>query len=55
MKDNLSNQNVDKLVSVANASVSLVPVVGGLISELLTNIIPGQRVDRVVTFIRLLS
>lgn len=50
--DDLSANRRDRLVSVARATASAVPFVGGVLSELLTETIPELRFDRVVTFIR---
>lgn len=50
--DKLSLNRTDQLVSVAKATAAAVPYFGGVISELLTETIPGLRLDRAIAFIR---
>jgi hypothetical protein len=46
----LQNNKADYAAMVGRAVASALPWVGGIIGELLTAVIPGQRVDRVVDF-----
>lgn len=52
---NLDPQSVDRLVSVSRGIASAVPYVGPLIAELLTDLVPQQRLERVVDFVRALD
>lgn len=47
----LSSNRTDQLVSVAKATAAAIPFFGGVISELLTETIPGLRFDRAIKFI----
>jgi hypothetical protein len=51
----LSTNEIDIGVSAAKALVGGVPFVGGIISELIGNIIPNQRVDRIAKFVESLA
>lgn len=46
--DNLGNQPVDKLTSLAKGIAGALPFIGPLISEVVGTLIPNQRLDRVV-------
>lgn len=50
--DELSPNRRDRLVSIARATASALPLVGGVVSELLTETIPELRFDRIVNFLR---
>jgi hypothetical protein len=51
----LGNTSTDIVTSLAKGITGAVPIVGSLISEIVGNIIPNQRVDRIVRFVRLLD
>lgn len=50
--EELETNRRDRLVSIAKVAASAVPLVGGIVSELMTEIIPELRFDRVVAYIR---
>jgi hypothetical protein len=52
MTDDLESNSRDKLVSAARGALSAVPFVGGLLGELISNVIPNQRHDRIVEYLR---
>jgi hypothetical protein len=52
---NIGSNKVDKFVFGARASVSLVPFVGGALAEIVGQLIPGQRVDRIQKYAELLN
>src|SRR5271157_3006609 len=51
----LGNTSRDVLASLAKGMTGMVPVVGSLIAEVVGNIIPNQRVDRIVRYVQLLE
>ena len=51
----LNNNKTDVIVSVLSASLETIPVAGSFLAELIENVIPNQRQDRIVTFIKELS
>jgi hypothetical protein len=51
----LGNTSTDIVTSLAKGITGAVPIVGSLISEIVGNIIPNQRVDRIVRFVQLLD
>ena len=54
MPDNneiLKNQTVDYLAAIGRSASSVIPYVGTFVGELITNIIPGQRIDRIAKFL----
>lgn len=53
--DGLDDDFRDHLVAAGRAIVGLVPFAGGALGEILTAVIPGQRADRIVEYLRLLS
>lgn len=53
--DNLDANSRDQLVSVARGVVGLCPFIGSLASEAVGTLIPEQRLDRVVEFLRKLE
>ena len=55
MADDLETNTKDRLVAAARGALSAVPFAGGLLGELITEIIPGQRQDRIVAYIRQLE
>lgn len=52
MTDGLDNQTRDHLVALTRGAANAVPFVGGLLGELVTTIIPEQRQDRIVRYLR---
>ncbi|OXE37480.1 MAG: hypothetical protein CGW95_01360 [Phenylobacterium zucineum] len=55
MSDELDTDVKDRLVAAARGALSAVPFAGGLLGELFTEVIPGQRYDRIVAYVRLLE
>lgn len=53
--DGLDDKLVDKLVSLGKGASGLIPMVGGPLAEIIGNVIPGQRADRVAKYLRGLS
>lgn len=56
MKDNtkseaLEQQYIDHIMTIARATISAIPTVGPLITELAVSIIPNQRLDRIAKFV----
>jgi hypothetical protein len=52
---NLSTNKIDIVVSVGKGAAGLVPFFGGTIGEIIGNIIPNQRIDRIVHFLESLD
>lgn len=55
MSDDLENDLRDRLVATVKGAVSMIPFVGGPLGELITHVIPRQRQDRIVEYLRGLS
>lgn len=64
MTDILKNENAilsleenktDKVVKGLKAISSLCPYAGGLFSEIITSVIPNQRIDRIAEFLKILD
>jgi len=53
--DDLDDKLVDKLVSLGKGASGLIPMIGGPLAEIIGNVIPGQRADRVAKYLRALS
>lgn len=51
----LGNTTTDIIVSLTKGGIGAVPFVGSLIAEIVRNVIPNQRVDRIAEFVRLLG
>jgi hypothetical protein len=51
----LNSTSIDIIASASKGIVGAVPVAGALLAEIVGNIIPNQRVDRIVRFVRLLD
>lgn len=51
----LGNTTTDLVVTLAKGTTGMVPVVGSLIAEIVGNVIPNQRVDRIARFVQLLD
>lgn len=45
----------DRLAGYASAGVNAVPFVGGILGQAINDIIPNQRIDRIVKYVRLLD
>lgn len=54
-QDDLSNNKVDILTSIAKAAAGPVPIIGSFITELISTGIPNQRLDRITEFIKVLD
>lgn len=54
-KKKLNESKTDVIASVLSATVSNIPIVGSFGSEIISRLIPNQRMDRVVNFISDLS
>lgn len=54
-KKDLDTNSTDIIISGVSAAVGLVPIAGGFVSEIVQNVIPNQREDRIVKFISDLS
>ena len=52
MSDQLDNDWRDRAALVTKVAASLVPVVGGPLAELVTEVIPRLRQDRIVEYLR---
>jgi hypothetical protein len=51
----LNNTTIDHVTSSAKAITGMVPIVGSILTEVIGNIIPNQRLDRIAKFLQLLS
>ena len=51
-KDELENNRIDLIASAAKSVLGNVPFVGSLLSELVNNLIPNQRIDRLSKFVK---
>lgn len=54
-KSELNTNAPDIIVSGVSAAVGIIPVAGGFLSEIVQNVIPNQREDRIINFISELS
>ncbi|MBC7767416.1 MAG: hypothetical protein H7124_01375 [Phycisphaerales bacterium] len=54
-RDGLDDDIRDKLVVAGKSVVSIVPLAGGPLAEIVGAIVPGQRADRIVTYLRALD
>lgn len=55
MSNDLDNNAKDHLAAATRGALGAMPFVGGLLGELVTEIIPGLRQDRIVAYLRLLE
>lgn len=55
MTDDLDTNAKDRLVAATRGALSAVPFAGGLLGELVTEVIPGLRQDRIVVYLRTLE
>ena len=53
--DDLESGETDKLAAITRGVTSLVPMVGGLLGELITAAIPNQRADRIAKYLKELN
>ncbi len=53
--DGLDDNLRDRLVVIAKGTVSLVPLAGGPLAEIVGAVIPGQRADRIAAYMRALA
>ncbi|GEM_PF-333441 len=53
--DDLDDKLVDRLVSIGKGAAGFIPMIGGPLAEVVGNVIPGQRADRVAKYLRALS
>jgi hypothetical protein len=53
--DPLDETAGEKLLPIMRGLVGIIPVVGGLLGEIITEVIPHQRADRVSAYLRLLA
>lgn len=49
--DILKNKTVDYLTAIGRGGVGAIPLVGSAFSEVITNFIPGQRIDRIAKYL----
>lgn len=55
MRDDLEANASDQLVAITKGATSLIPLVGGLLGEIVGTVIPNQRADRIVAYLRQLE
>ena len=55
MSDNLDDNLRDRLVAAAKGAASIIPLAGGPLGELIGEVIPKQRQDRIVSYLRRLE
>ncbi|MFT7052521.1 MAG: hypothetical protein ACJAU1_000065 [Psychromonas sp.] len=53
--DNLKVSEKDDLVSLLKGSAGIVPFAGGLLAEVISSVIPNQRIDRIADYLEELS
>lgn len=53
--DGLDENLRDRLVTIGKGAVSLVPLAGGPLAEIVGAVIPGQRADRIAAYLRALA
>lgn len=49
---NLENNRIDYIVSLSKAVTGLIPDYGSLVGELIGNIVPNQRIDRIAKYVK---
>jgi len=55
VKPELNTTTADKLAAAARGIAAACPVIGGLVAEAVNSIIPNQKLDRVIGFLRYLD
>jgi len=53
--ESLKNQFIDYVCATSRAVLGPIPVVGSALAELVTSVIPNQRIDRVAEFAKILK
>ena len=53
--DSLNETLKDRLLNYCKIGIGEIPIVGGVLAEILYSMIPNQRQERVVAFIKLLA
>ncbi len=53
--EELNNNKIDHLTSLGKATVGLVPFAGPILAEVLSEIVPNQRFDRLVKYVKTLD
>ncbi len=51
----LGNTKIDQIVFSAKVGANLIPYVGGALAEIIGQLIPGQRIDRIQKYVELLD
>ncbi|MDE5420034.1 hypothetical protein L3049_18750 [Labilibaculum sp. DW002] len=54
-KSEFQNNETDHIVSIIKSTVGIIPFAGPLLSEIVGNIIPNQRIDRLTEYIKILD
>lgn len=52
---NLDNNITDRLTSLSNGVLGAIPIAGPLVAEVVKNVIPNQRIDRISKFVKCLD
>ena len=52
---NIDNNYMDKLTSLSKGLVGAIPSAGSILAEIIENIIPNQRIDRIAEFLKILG
>ncbi len=52
---NLNSNTQDKIALVLKGSAGAIPFAGGIIAEVIGELIPNQRIDRIATFLKILE
>ena len=55
LRKDISTNKTDITVSITKGVIGAVPVVGPLIAEVIGNLIPNQRIDRIISFVKVLE
>lgn len=53
--DELNKNTTDMIVPISRATLNLIPWAGPIIAEIVTEIIPNQRIERIVDYIKQLK
>lgn len=54
-RDGLDDNWIDKAVAVTKGATGLIPMIGGPLAEIVGVIVPGQRADRIASYLRQLG
>lgn len=52
---NIEDSKIDKLTALSKGLLGMVPFAGSILSEIIGNIIPNQRIDRISEFLKILD